>query len=64
MKQKLIRLSQRYVTALRAHLQPGTRASLQPALAGWRFQIGAWKEKTYLPVLDDLKASEPDKPAP
>lgn len=33
MKQKLIRLSQRYVTALRKHLQPGTRASLQPALS-------------------------------
>jgi len=42
----------------------GRAASLQPALAGWRFQIGAWKEKTYLPVLDDLKASEPEKPAP
>lgn len=33
MKQKLIRLSQRYVTALRTHLQPGAPASLQPALA-------------------------------
>ena len=33
MKQKLIRLSQHYVTALRTHLQPGARASLQPALA-------------------------------
>ncbi len=31
-KQKLIRLSQRYVTALRAHVQPGARTSLQPAL--------------------------------
>ena len=42
----------------------GRAASLQPALAGWRFQIGAWKEKTYLPAIDELKASEPDKPAP
>jgi len=33
MKQKLIRLSQRYVTALRTHLQPGVRANLLPALA-------------------------------
>ena len=32
MKQKLIRLSQRYVTALRNHLNQGPRASLQPAL--------------------------------
>src|SRR5580658_4778531 len=32
MKQKLIRLSQRYVRELRKHLKPGPRASLQPAL--------------------------------
>lgn len=32
MKQKIIRLSQRYVTALRRHLQPGVRAGLQPAM--------------------------------
>ena len=32
MKQKLIGLSQRYVTALRKHLKQGPRASLQPAL--------------------------------
>ena len=32
MKQKLIRLSRRYVTALRKHLEQGPRASLSPAL--------------------------------
>jgi len=32
MKQKLIRLSQDYVTALRTHLKPGSRASVLPAL--------------------------------
>ena len=32
MKQKLTRLSQRYVTALRTHLQPGARTDLRPAL--------------------------------
>ena len=32
MKQKIIRLSQRYVTALSEHLKAGPRASLQPAL--------------------------------
>ena len=33
MKQRLISLSQRYVTALRTHLQPGSCAGLEPALA-------------------------------
>ncbi|MGA2686191.1 MAG: histidine kinase [Verrucomicrobiota bacterium] len=33
MKQKLIGLSQQYVTALRKHVRQGPRASLQPALA-------------------------------
>jgi signal transduction histidine kinase len=32
MKQNLIRLSQRYASALRTHLQQGARADLQPAL--------------------------------
>jgi len=32
MKRKLTELSRRYVTALRKHLKPGPRASLQPAL--------------------------------
>jgi signal transduction histidine kinase len=32
MKQNLIRLSERYVTALRKHLKQGPQASLQPAL--------------------------------
>jgi signal transduction histidine kinase len=33
MKQKIIRLSQRYVATLRRHLKQGAQASLQPALA-------------------------------
>lgn len=32
MKQKLIRLSQRYVTALQKHLKPGNRGGFQPAV--------------------------------
>ncbi len=40
MKQKLIRLSQRYVMALRTHLRPGARASLQPALELGRQAVG------------------------
>ena len=39
-------------------------ATLQAGFAGWRFQLGSWKEKSFLPVMDDLKASEPETPAP
>ena len=38
-------------------------AALQAGFAGWAFQLGAWKEKSFLPVMDDLKAEEPAKPA-
>jgi len=38
-------------------------AALQAGFAGWAFQLGAWKEKAFLPVMDDLKADEPAKPA-
>ncbi len=31
---------------------------LNARLAGWTFQLGAWKEKALIPVLDDLKAAE------
>jgi hypothetical protein len=37
-------------------------AALQAGFAGWAFQLGAWKEKSFLPVMDDLKAEEPAKP--
>jgi signal transduction histidine kinase len=40
MKQKLIDLSQRYLSALRAHLKHGPRASLQPALGLGRQAVG------------------------
>jgi hypothetical protein len=32
-------------------------------VAGWRYQIGSWKEKSLVPTMDDLKAAEPAKPA-
>ncbi|MGD0109860.1 MAG: DUF4340 domain-containing protein [Rhodopila sp.] len=32
-------------------------------VAGWTYQIGAWKEKSLVPTIDDLKAAEPAKPA-
>jgi hypothetical protein len=31
-------------------------------LAGWTYQLGSWKEKSLVPVIDDLKKSE-EKPA-
>ena len=39
-------------------------AALQAGFTGWAYQLGAWKEKSFLPVMDDLKAEEPAKPAP
>lgn len=38
-------------------------AALQAGFAGWAFQLGSWKEKSFLPLMDDLKAEEPAKPA-
>lgn len=37
---------------------------LQARTAGWAYQVGAWKEKSFTPTLDDLKAAEPEKPEP
>jgi hypothetical protein len=36
---------------------------LDARLAGWTYQLGAWKEKALVPSLDDLKAPPPEKPA-
>ncbi|MCW3473864.1 DUF4340 domain-containing protein [Limobrevibacterium gyesilva] len=33
--------------------------ALQARVAGWTYQVGSWKEKAFVPTLDDLKASEP-----
>ncbi len=33
--------------------------TLQARLGSWAYQLGSWKEKSFLPTLDDLKASEP-----
>jgi hypothetical protein len=32
---------------------------LQARLAGWTYQLGAWKQKSLVPSLDDLKAPAP-----
>jgi hypothetical protein len=31
--------------------------------AGWAFQLGSWKEQSFVPTMDDLKASEPEPAA-
>jgi hypothetical protein len=37
---------------------------LAARVAGWTYQVGSWKEKAFVPTLDELKASEPAKPEP
>jgi hypothetical protein len=34
---------------------------LNARLAGWTYQLGAWKQKALVPSLDDLKAPPPEK---
>jgi hypothetical protein len=36
---------------------------LNARLAGWTYQLGAWKQKALVPSLDDLKAPPAEKPA-
>jgi hypothetical protein len=36
---------------------------LNAHVAGWTYQLGAWKQKALVPTLDDLKAPPPEKPA-
>ncbi len=35
---------------------------LNGRLSGWTYEIGAWKEKSLVPTMDDLKAEPPAKP--
>ena len=35
---------------------------LNARLTGWSFQVGAWKEKSLVPTIDDLKAETPEAP--
>ena len=40
-----------------------TRAdALNARITGWTYQVGSWKEKSFLPKLDELKSDEPAKP--
>jgi len=36
---------------------------LQARLAGWTYQLGAWKQKSLAPSIEDLKAPAAEKPA-
>ena len=36
---------------------------LNAHVAGWTYQLGAWRQKALVPALDDLKAPPPEKPA-
>lgn len=36
---------------------------LNERIAGWTYQLGAWKQKSLVPSVDDLKAPPPEKPA-
>ena len=33
--------------------------AFQARVQGWAYQVGAWKEKSFLPTIEDLKATEP-----
>jgi hypothetical protein len=33
--------------------------ALQARVGNWAYQVGSWKEKSFAPTMDDLKASEP-----
>ena len=37
--------------------------AMQARVGGWAYQVGSWKEKAFVPQLNDLKADEPEKPA-
>lgn len=42
--------------------QPRAEA-LQKRIGPWAYQVGAWKEKSFVPTLDELKSTEPDPDA-
>jgi hypothetical protein len=37
--------------------------ALNARLGGWTYQVGSWKERSFLPRLEELKSDEPEKPA-
>jgi len=36
--------------------------AMNARVAGWAYQLGSWKEKSFVPKLDELKSDEPEKP--
>jgi Domain of unknown function (DUF4340) len=58
----------RFAAAPVPGLAPGDKTKdeadkLNARLAGWTYQLGAWKQKALVPTIDDLKAPPPEKPA-
>ncbi len=47
---------------LTASGETDTARELAARTRGWSYQVGAWKEKSFTPTLDDLKPAEPEKP--
>lgn len=39
-------------------------AEIQARVGRWAYQVGAWKEKAFIPTLDELKAEDEPKAAP
>jgi hypothetical protein len=37
--------------------------ALQTAIGGWAYQLGSWKEQSFIPTMDELKADTPATPA-
>ena len=37
--------------------------ALQKRIGPWAYQVGSWKEKSFVPTLDELKSTEPDPDA-
>jgi len=37
--------------------------ALNARLGGWTYQVGSWKERSFLPRIEELKSDEPDAPA-
>lgn len=39
-------------------------AAFDAKVKGWAYQVGPWKEKSFVPTLEDLKAAEPEAAPP
>ena len=51
------------VTATEDKAKPDAERLAQ-RLGGWSYQVGSWKEKAFVPTIEDLKAAEKPEPEP